>query len=206
MATSEEELLALAIDGDRDAVGTLLQRYGPQVRNRLAGKIARHWQSVLTADDILQVTYLEAFMHIGRFKPAGAGSFLAWLTRIAENNLRDAVKSLEAEKRPDPRRQVRPQGDDSYVALIELLGGTSTTPSRHAAKAEVRAALESAIAGLPEDYAKVVRMYDLEGRSASEVADSMGRSPGAIFMLRARAHDRLPDLLGSSTAFFIDSA
>ena len=53
--------------------------------------------------------------------------------------------------------------------------------------------------------ATVVRLYDIEGRSGPEVATTMGRSRGAVVMLRARAHDRLAELLGSGSKFFSDS-
>jgi len=84
----------------------------------------------------------------------------------------------------------------------ELLGATSTTPSRIVAGQEAQTLLGSALAELPPDYAKVVRLHDLEGRTGPEVAAAMGRSRGAIFMLLARAHDQLRQSLGSATKFF----
>jgi DNA-directed RNA polymerase specialized sigma24 family protein len=38
-----------------------------------------------------------------------------------------------------------------------------------------------------------------------EVAKGLGRSKGAVHMLRARAYDRLKELLGSTSLFFSDS-
>ncbi|MFA6044286.1 MAG: RNA polymerase sigma factor [Phycisphaerales bacterium] len=196
-------LMQRAIGGDRAAVAELLKLYGPIVRARLAGKLSPVWQSVLEPDDIMQVTYMEAFMRIERFQPRHEGSFLAWLTLIAENNLRDAVKELERQKRPNPRNRVQAgPGDDSYVALVELLGATVTTPSLVAARCEVKTALDQALEKLPPDYAKAVRMYHLEGRDCKEVAEVLGRSQGAVYMLLARAQDRLKDVLGSSSKFF----
>jgi len=55
---------------------------------------------------------------------------------------------------------------------------------------------------LPPDYEKVVRLYDLQCKSAVEVAAELGRSEGAVYMLRARAHERLKQELGSSSQFF----
>ena len=100
----------------------------------------------------------------------------------------------------------RPAGDDSYITLLEVLGRTSTTPSRHAARREIADIVRSALDKLPADYARAVRLYDLEGRSSEEVAATLGRSVGAVHMLRARAHDRLCELLGSESKFFSDKA
>ena len=200
-----EQLASRAVAGDSDALIALLKECGPEVRSSLA--IGQPWQAVVAADDVMQVTYMEAFLQIRHFTPRGPGSFLAWLRRIAENNLRDAVRELERDKRPDPRKRVDPPGgDDSATALYQLLGGTTSTPSRAAARREAIEALENAIGQLPPDYAKVVRLYDLDGCSGSEVASAMGRSVGAVKMLAARAHDRLQAILGTGSQFFGNGA
>ena len=57
--------------------------------------------------------------------------------------------------------------------------------------------LNAALNTLPADYRTAVRLYDLEGRPVAEVAGTMGRSAGAVHMLRARAHERLRAFLGT---------
>ena len=196
-------MVSKAVAGDHEALSELLQQHAPAMRRKLARAIGDAWRSSVDAEDVMQVTFLEAFLRINRFQPGGAGSFSAWLSRIAENNLRDAIKWLSRAKRPDPRRRVgAPGGEESYVGLVEMLGASMTTPSRAAARGEALGALEKMIAELPTDYERVIRLYDLEGRSASEVAELLDRSPGAVFMLRARAHDCLRELLGSASQYF----
>jgi RNA polymerase sigma-70 factor (ECF subfamily) len=194
---SDEALVSWAIDGDDDALSTLLQRHGASLRAQISSLIGDKWQSIIDADDVLQVSYLEAFLRIATFQNRGEGSFLAWLKRIATNNLHDAIEQLSRLKRPQPEDRIVPSGDNSAVALLERLGCTSTTPSRHAGRREVAQAVESAISRLPDDYAKVVKLYDLEGQAVSDVAASLGRTVGAVYMLRARAHDRLREAFGS---------
>jgi RNA polymerase sigma-70 factor (ECF subfamily) len=204
---SKEALLAKAMSGDKDTQTALLREYGPQVRQRLVGKIAEYHRGAFDEDDVMQVTYLEAFLRFGQFSPRGSGSFLAWLTRIAENNLRDAVKELERAKRPPRTRQVKPKAsDESYVTLVEILGATLTTPSRHAAAAEARQLLDRSIEKLPPDYREVIRQHDLEARSAKDVAKEMGRSIGAVYMLRARALEALVEMLPTESNFFTKHA
>jgi RNA polymerase sigma-70 factor (ECF subfamily) len=199
----DDALLARALQGDRKALASLLESLGPRVRARIAPRITGPLQSSIDADDVMQVTYLEAVLRLGRFKAGGVDGFLAWLTRLAENNLIDAVRALESAKRPNPYRRIQAQSrDDSMVAFIELLGSTSSTPSRVVARGEAVRHLEAALSTLPPDYEKVVRMYDLEGRPIAEVAAALARSDGAVWMLRARAHDRLRDAMGSSAQFF----
>jgi len=201
---TNDHLVVRAIDGDEDALSSLLGEIGPQVGRKLS--IGRTWQAALDVSDVMQVTYLEAFLRIGNLEASTVAQFAAWLERIAQNNLNDAIKGLQRQKRPNPRRQVQlvPR-DDSYVSLLETVGWTSTTPSRDAATDEARQLVRDALERLPEVYRQVVELYDLQGRSPSEIAEAMGRSVGATHMLRARAHDRLGEILGPPSGFFSDA-
>jgi len=196
-----------AASGDEEALSRLLERFGPTVRERLKGKIGETWRASIDEDDVMQVTYMEAFLRIERFKPRGEGAFVAWLSQVAENNLRDALRGLQAAKRPNPKDRVGQGGgasDESYAALVELIGTSEATPSRAAAKSEYGELIEQALGTLPPDYERVVRKCDLEGRPAADVAAELGRSAGAVYMLRARAHERLADALGAASKFFTD--
>jgi len=210
MAVDLETLLDQAVGGDRNALAELMAAHGTVIRARL--KIARKWRTVLEPDDVMQVTYLEAFLRIKSFVPRGPKSFPAWLTRMAENNLKDAIRELSRAKRPQPGRRVvtlagaADFSNSTQRLALELVGATTATASRGAARAECEEALTQAVARLPEDYRTVVRLYDLQGLSVEETSQAMGRSKGAVFMLRARAHERLRELLGRSSQFFSGSA
>lgn len=200
---ADATLLQQAVEGDVAALRTLLERFGGEVRQRIGGRIESRWRAVLDLDDVMQVAYLEAFLHIEQLTARDAASFLAWLTRIAENGLRDAVRGLSRQKRPDPaRRVIESSTADSYAGLLDCLGVTTTTPSGEAVRRDAAGALEIAIERLPEDYQTAVRLYDLEGRPVSEVAAAMERSVGAVHMLRGRAHDQLRRHLGNMSQFF----
>ena len=202
MGSSDDDLLSQAASGDGRALAELLEEHTSVVRQRLAGKIPRRWQSVLSLDDVMQETYTDAFLDIDRFTPEGDGSFTAWLMSLARCNLVDALRMLKAEKRGGNHQRVEPQTrEDSCVALYEVLGATQTTPSRCAAREEARAALEHAIQQLPETYRRVVQMYDFEDRPVEEVGRALKRSAGAVYMVRARAHRRLQAIMGSVSKY-----
>ena len=202
-SSSDSDLLRQATSGDDHALAELLQEHGPVVRRRLAGEVSRRWQSALSMDDVMQQTYADAFLDIGRFDPDGEGSFVAWLTSLAKCNLVDVLRMLEAEKRGKGRGRVQPEaGHESFVALSELLDAGRSTPSRHVARDEACAALECAIQQLPESYRRVVQMFDIEERPMKEVAQALNRSLGAVYMVRARAHRRLREFMGSASNYF----
>ncbi|TWT45159.1 ECF RNA polymerase sigma factor SigW [Phycisphaerae bacterium RAS1] len=202
MSDNTPELLLASMNGDSVALSSLLERHAVELRRRMAGRISPVWQNVLDVDDILQVTFMEAFLRIGQFVPGKDSSFVAWLTRIAENNLKDAVKELSRVKRPPPDRRVGDAaGNDSFASFLDQLAQTSATPSRVVRWQEARGVLEQALGRLPSDYETVIRGYDLEQKTAAELAAQLQRSEGAVFMLRARAHDRLRDLLNEQQLF-----
>jgi len=207
MPDNDEAIFARAVSGDPNALSDLLDRFGPQVERRLAGKLNPQWRSAMDIEDIMQVTFLEVFLQVDRLQARDGNTFMAWLTRIAEHNMYDAIRGLQAEKRPQPSKRVQiPDRDESFVALLEAIGGTLTSPSQNFAKREVVDLITAALERLPDDYRNVIRLYDLEGHSGPEVAKAIGKSRGAVHMLRARAMDRLRDELGPDSMFFTDPA
>jgi RNA polymerase sigma factor (sigma-70 family) len=206
MAGSDLELVARAKAGDRGAIAALFEQHGPTARQAVAGHIPRRWQSVLSEDDVMQQTYMDAALSIKKFEPRGDGSMGAWMARLATCNLQDALKALKAVKRGGDRRRVEHgPGSSSALALHELLATTSSTPSRHAARDEAGQTLKRAVNRLPRGYRRVIQLYDLESKPIEQVAAELDRSQGAVYMLRARAHDRLREILGSPSRFFTDA-
>ncbi|MCG3127865.1 MAG: ECF RNA polymerase sigma factor SigE [Phycisphaerae bacterium] len=200
MAEMDIQLLRRAVDGDALALSELLAQHGPAVEKTL--RIEPLWRSQIDSADVMQVTYIEAFRHIREFDPGRAERFESWLRQMAENNLRDAIRGLTRQKRGGAAEPGAPGigamfRDDAGL----LLAATSATPSRAARRDDRAEKLRSALEKLPPDYSQVVRLADLEGRPVGDVAAAMGRSPGSIHMLRARAHDRLRELLGPASEF-----
>lgn len=207
MCSANDDLLQRAIASDRDALAALLEQHAPAVRRSLRNAIPRRWRALLSVDDVLQQTYADAFLHIGHFDPAGPASFATWLGTLAQRNVLDALRMLQAEKRGGGRPPAEfASPADSVTALYELLSGTTSTPSRRLARQEACNELERALRQLPAAQQQAVRLYDLEGLPVAEIAGRLGRSVGAVYMLRARAHQQLREQMGASGKYFGDSA
>ena len=202
--TQGDELVERSVGGDRQALVELLEFVGPRIRGGL--HIDPVWRASVDADDVMQTTYLEVFLRIDQLELRTVAAFRRWVGTMAENNLRDAVKALTRAKRPDPRRQVAGEGrapagtrGDSTVALLDQLGAISHTASRDAIAREAERLLRDALEQLPSSYRHVVQRVDLDVTAVETVARELERSPGAVYMLRARAHDRLREILGPSS-------
>lgn len=194
----DQTILLRAAQGDPEATTRLAEDVAPILRAALQREMPQRWQALLTVDDVIQQAWADAVIGLRRFEPRGPGAFAAWMLTLARNNLRNAIRMLEADKRGGARRGVPAvDRDTSYLGLLEAVAGDGGTPSREVALDEVRQALDRAIEGLPETYRTVVRGYDLDGRSAQEIAEELGRTSGAVHMLRSRALHALAELLGS---------
>ena len=190
----DDERVSRAVAGDLDVLDELLREAAPAVRAGLS--IDPLWSRSFDRDDVLQVSFLEAYLRIRTLRILTRSGFRSWLARIAANNLRDAVRGLEREKRPDARRRVTrgPEGQSARTLLASILDETPTASGQVARREEV-ARLRAVIERLPESYRHVIEAVDLEERPVADVAVELGRRVGAVHMLRSRAHDRLRQLL-----------
>ena len=74
---------------------------------------------------------------------------------------------------------------EAYAALLVELASVEGTPSPQTVRRQAIVASQKAIDQLPPDYRRVIQMYDVEGLDIRDVASALGRSDGAICMLRA---------------------
>jgi RNA polymerase sigma-70 factor (ECF subfamily) len=201
---SDEELIAAAVAGQRAAAGQLLIRYHDRLWQFIEGRLPSDLRSIVSADDVLQTTYVDVFRRIGEFQSRGPDSFCAWLTTIADHRLLDMIRDLRVGKRGGKAAavDVHPAGDGSSVVdLLNVLAVDEHTPSRSVARHEAASAVHVALAGLKDDYREVLRMRYIEGRSVGEVAAKMNRSEGSVHMLCRRALQQLRAVLGRASNY-----
>ncbi len=191
----EADRVARAAAGDAEALEALLREHGPRVRAGLS--IGARLRRELDPDDVMQVTYLEAYLRVGALRESTERAFAAWLARVAENNLRDAVRGLERDRRGGAERRVTRGADgEGARTLLARVAASTTTAGSAAARRDAGERLRDAVARLPRSYREVVQACDLDERPVREVAAERGTTPGAVHMVRSRAHERLRELLG----------
>jgi RNA polymerase sigma-70 factor (ECF subfamily) len=188
------EQIARAAEGEKKELELLLRQLEPELRAGLT--ISAPWRRSLDPDDVLQVSYLETFLRISTLRDRTPSGLQAWMRRLVQNNLKDAIRALERDKRPDAKRRVTVgQSGQSARTLLGMIAADAPTAGLRASLKEQVSDLQGAILRLPASYRTVVQSVDLEERSVAEVAKELGRSQGAVHLLRSRAHDRLAELL-----------
>ncbi|MEP6494988.1 MAG: sigma-70 family RNA polymerase sigma factor [bacterium] len=125
------------------------------------------------ADDLVQETYLRAFRSWSTYQP-GTGA-RQWLFTICRNAY------LRASRRSLRMVTVEDDAELNVLASVGLhvaaqSGGYDDIFDR----AELRAAISTAVAKLPDAHRVVVAMIDVEGRSYAETADALEIPVGTV--------------------------
>lgn len=198
-------LIQQAIAGDRRSTERLLLAHYAVVESRLAARIPQGLNSVLSVDDLVQDTFIEAIRCLPRCEADTPAAFAGWLKAIADHLLVDAIRKIQCQKRGGGRRRAgraKAKSGGSWFDAVNGLSDSALTPGGLAARAEALSALRSAIDELPSDERRAVELHLLQHKSLEETADATGRSPGAIRGLVHRAKRRLRAMMQGSSRWF----
>ncbi|MFC1766446.1 sigma-70 family RNA polymerase sigma factor [Planctomycetota bacterium] len=184
-----QELVALAQVGDNLALDQLCRVYGERVQRIVRFRMGRELRSKLESMDLVQDAFVAAVKDLDHFEYRNEGDFLRWMSKIAENRIRDNLKRMHADKR-DIRREV-PVDDRMPPAGVEPPRTPEpirmTTPSVIMSISEELDKLENAMNLLKPEHRDVIVLTQIEGLSHKDIGDRLGKSPDAVRMLVARA-------------------
>jgi RNA polymerase sigma-70 factor, ECF subfamily len=185
MLDTDAELIAAARTGDRAAIERLLERHHAEVY-RFGRKMCGEDED---AKDVLQETLLAAARSLPEFR--GASAFSTWLYTIARSfcvKKRHRSKFAPAEL----------ESLDPHAAHADVRH-PGRNPEEDAAGRQLRVALDAAIADLDVAHREVLVLRDVEGLTATEVAEVMGLTVEAVksrlHRARLAVRERLSPLL-----------
>jgi RNA polymerase sigma-70 factor (ECF subfamily) len=171
-AVSDDELIGRVIAGELGLFGLLMRRYERRLF-RVARSIA---PTDGAAEDVLELTFLEAYDRLARFR--GQARLSTWLSRIAIS-----VAVTQAHRRSAFAR---------FATRIAGFFDDESTGVGPRSKRTADAALERVertLSELPTGARTVLVMREVEGMSTAETADCLGMSEESIHfrLLGARA-------------------
>lgn len=169
--------------GDRDAFTPLFEKYQRRLAVLVHYKLSAAKQRPEDIDEILQETFLAAFEDFSQFQYRSPGSFLNWLSRIADHVIADDARFENRQKRRGGemtrfRSDTNPQGADPE---------DSQSPSRVLAQRQEVESLLEKLNALPQQYREVILLAKIEGLSTQEMAERLGKSREAVALLLHRA-------------------
>jgi RNA polymerase sigma-70 factor (ECF subfamily) len=183
-----QQILKRARDGDEPAIGELLQVYRPYLSLIARLKADRQLQAKLDDSDLVQDTCLAAHKDFHQFRGATEKEFTAWLREIMAHVAANFAREHHRQKRDvKQERQLYKLLNESSQMLERALASSDTSPSMQAERRERAVLLAGALDELPAEYREVLVLRELEGKSLSETASAMDRTPNAVQKLWARA-------------------
>lgn len=163
--SSEEILVRQAIDGNQLAFTQLYEEYF----NRVYRYIYLRVNSQPEAEDLTQEVFIKALQAIGSYKWKGT-PFVAWLFRIAHNQLIDHLRKKTKEKTTTLDEAITVVAKEDPVVMTEQ-------------KIEVEE-LATALDRLTLAQREVVSLRFIAGLSIAEVAKALGKSEGTVKALQ----------------------
>jgi RNA polymerase sigma-70 factor (ECF subfamily) len=165
----DDEFVARAAAGDREAFGNLYERH--------ALRVLRHAYFLTSdsslAEDLTAQTFLKALEAIPRYERRGV-PFIAWLLRITCNlaiNYRKAHKNNGHAPLPETL-----EDDDTFVS-----------PEQSCEMKDEGKRVWQQVRRLPHEQRQVIVMRFLDDLGYPDVAQALGKSVGAVRVIQFRA-------------------
>jgi RNA polymerase sigma-70 factor (ECF subfamily) len=171
--TSEPELIARVVAGDRLAAREMYDSQAPRVF-RLAFRLTGDEE---LAREMTQETFVRAFAQLHKFR--GEAALSTWMHRVTLSVVSNAMRKV---------KRFRARETDLDEAL------TISAPHREA-DIDLKESLQRAIDELPEIYRTTLVMHDVEGYTHEEIASVLGVAEGTcksrLSVARAQLREKL---------------
>lgn len=179
---SDEALLVLYANGDRDAARLLTQQLLP----RLVGYAGRMLADRTEAEDVAQ----EVMLRLWQMAPGwrqGEARLSTWAYRVANNLCTDRLRRLRV-RRAEALDGVPEPASAAASVVADLM------------QRDRMAALEAGLAALPDRQRQAVVLRHLEGLTNPEIAEILQIGVEAVESLTARGKRSLTALLAGQRA------
>jgi RNA polymerase sigma-70 factor (ECF subfamily) len=187
--TSTFALLEKARAGDGQAMSQVFEQYRRRLAVLVHFKLSPRARGFSEVEDVVQETLLRAFRDVGRFTYQSPGSFLRWLSSIADHVIVDRVRYLGRERRAGEEVPFRSESNPLGPEPAD-----TRTPSRLFAQQEAVERLLARLEALPENYREVILLAKIEGLTTQEMAERLGKPREAVALLVFRAVKRFREL------------
>jgi RNA polymerase sigma-70 factor, ECF subfamily len=196
--SGDAELVERLRAGDEDAFAELIDRYGASML-----RVARLYvRDRAVAEEVVQETWLAVLNGIEKFE--GRSSLKTWLFRILSNRAKtrgeregrsvpfSAIAATDAAAGAEPSVDAdRFQGADAPQWPYHWSAPPRAWTQEKALERETLGVVKDAISELPDTQREVIRLRDVEGWSADEVAEALEISDVNQRVLLHRARSRV---------------
>ncbi len=193
-----DHLIERAVLGDDSARRQLLDRFRDRLRRMVVARLDHRLASRVDASDIVQEALADAAGQLDSYLVAPPLPFVPWLRRLTQDRVIAAHRvHLMAQRRSIARERGEAQvvDDSSTDALTRHFVAHDTSPSNRLVRQERHDQIRLALEGLPARDREVLILRYLEQLPASEIAEILGLTEGAVKARVVRALVRMRSLL-----------
>jgi RNA polymerase sigma factor (sigma-70 family) len=175
---SEHALISAVRRGDDRAFEELYARYRPRIASYVLGMVGDHQR----AEDIAQEVFIAALRRLRATERPIA--FKPWIYEIAKNACIDDFR------RARRTREVSLDTDTETAPPARLIAHGADMAVEHKQQLDD---LRGAFSGLSESHHRIIVMRELEGRSYSQIGESLGISKPVVESTLFRARRKLSE-------------
>jgi RNA polymerase sigma-70 factor, ECF subfamily len=168
--TGDHATVLAARSGDQEAFAILVKRHTSKVF-AVALRYARVRED---AEDIVQETFQNAFLHLDNFE--GKSAFLTWLTRIAINQALMLLRSRRSRRESSMDTSI---SEETAASLLDMPDPRPDPEANYVFQERVDE-LSAAIGKLRPTVRTVIELRELADLSTRETARRMGISVAAV--------------------------
>ena len=193
MEKTDKNLIDAHLQGDSEAFGELVRRYGDSLLGYLT-KICRNREQ---AQDLFQETFRKVHEKAHTLK---SSNFKSWLYTIATRVAMDSLRRSRRVRMVSLNSTAGCEGDNCPELGAVALADETQDPSAEAVRSEQKDQVRRALASLPDRQRVTVVLAYYQGMSYPEVATTLNCSVGTVKTQMFRAlrtlAQRLPDVSG----------
>jgi RNA polymerase sigma-70 factor (ECF subfamily) len=187
-AGETRDLFERARAGSPDALDAFYARAARKLLPIIRVRLGRSLRSELESRDILQSVLLKSVSRLAQVQDPGA--VMAWLARMAENEIRDRADYASRERRDAARRvPLDDRAEEVPAAVRQALSQVILT--------ERARTLERALEGLTDAQREIIVLRAFEELAFADIGARLGKSEDACRVAYARAMAALTVRLGS---------
>ncbi|MBA2504211.1 MAG: sigma-70 family RNA polymerase sigma factor [Pyrinomonadaceae bacterium] len=161
MVMTDEQIVARAQAGDREAFGEIVRRWQRRIFALAYGMLG----SAEEANDVAQETFFSAYRNLQSFR--GEAKVSSWLHRIAVN------QCITRQRRQKVRRE-SPLDAETVLGETQIASVThAESPARHAEGRACAKDVRQAVGSLPPELRQIVLMKEFEEMTFQEIADAL---------------------------------
>ncbi len=193
MEKTDKSLIEAHLQGDSEAFGELVRRYGDSLLGYLT-KICRNREQ---AKDLFQETFRKVHEKAHTLK---GSNFKSWLYTIATRVAMDSLRKSNRIRTVSLNQPADCDGDNCPELGAVMVAEDCDDPSQEAVKAEQKQQVRQAVESLPDRQRVTLVLAYYQGLTYREVATALDCSIGTVKTQMFRAlrtlAQRLPDMSG----------